>query len=278
MRLQRSAGAGSWRYMTLDDLDPRYSTILCDVWGVIHDGGALFPGARERLERWTGEGRRVVLVTNAPRPAERIERELVAKGLPRTCFHAVTSSGEAGIRALTDPVRPVGFLGTEEDRADLEGRGVRLIESGWAELAAAGLNEWHHSAEDYDAAMHDWLDRDVLFHCLNPDRVVVHLGERYVCPGALADRYEAMGGRVAWYGKPHPPIYDTALALAGNPPRDTVVMVGDSLKNDMTGAIEQGFAGVFVQGGIHAGEEFPADFGADHGAPGWRPLMCVETL
>ncbi|QDP20285.1 HAD-IIA family hydrolase [Sphingomonas xanthus] len=262
----------------LDHLDPRYSTVLCDVWGVIHDGGVLFAGSRERLERWTGEGRRVVLVTNAPRPAERVERELVAMGLPRACFHAVTSSGEAGIRALTDPVRPVGFLGTEEDRADLEGRGVELVGSGWTELAAAGLEEWHHRAEDYDGAMHDWLDRDVLFHCLNPDRVVVHRGERYVCPGALADRYEAMGGRVAWYGKPHPPIYKTALELAGNPPPDRVVMVGDSLNNDMAGAIEQGFAAVFVQSGIHAGEEIPADFGALHGAPGWRPLMCVETL
>lgn len=262
----------------LDNLDPRYSTILCDVWGVVHGGGALFPGVVDRLTRWSGEGRTVIMVTNAPRPASRIERELVARGLPRSSFHAVTSSGEAGIRALIEPVRPVGFLGTEEDREDLEGRGVQLVETGWTELAAAGLNEWHHSAEDYEGAMHDWLDRDVLFHCLNPDRVVVHHGERYVCPGALAERYEAMGGRVAWYGKPHPPIYETALALAGNPPRETVVMVGDSLKNDMAGAIEQGFAGIFVQSGIHAGEEFPADFGAEHGAPGWRPLMIVETL
>lgn len=218
------------------------------------------------------------MVTNAPRPASRIENELVEKGLPRSSFHAVTSSGEAGIRALTDPVRPVGFLGTPEDREDLESRGVQLVDSGWSEIAAAGLNEWHHTVDDYDGALHDWLDRDIMFHCLNPDRVVVHLGERYVCPGALADRYEAMGGRVAWYGKPYAPIYDSALALAGNPPRETILMIGDSLKNDMVGAVEQGFDAVFVTGGIHAGEAFPADFGEKHGRPGWRPVAIVETI
>lgn len=262
----------------LDDLDPCYSTILCDVWGVIHDGGALLPGAKDRLLRWRQEGRTVVLVTNAPRPASTVERSLLSFGLPREAWNAVTSSGEAGIAALTDPPRPVGFLGTPEDRFDLEERGVVLVERGYTELAAAGLEEWHHSADDYHDRLQQWLDRDVLFHCLNPDRIVVHRGERYVCPGALADLYESMGGRVAWYGKPHAAIYDHAIKLAGNPDRKSVMVIGDSLRNDMAGAVEQGFAAIFVTGGIHAGEQFPADFGAQHGHPGWRPLMSVETL
>lgn len=262
----------------LDDLDPRYTTILCDVWGVLHDGGELFPGVKERLLRWAKEGRQVVLLTNAPRPASRIEYDLRSMGLPREAWHAVVSSGAAGIAALTNPPRPVGFLGTDEDRLDLESNGVILTDGDCREIAAAGLDEWHHTLDDYRRDFEGWKARDVLFHCLNPDRVVVHLGERYVCPGALADVYEAMGGRVAWYGKPFAPIYDYAMQVAGNPPRGTVVAIGDSLQTDMAGAAEQGFDAIFVTGGIHAGEAFPADFGEKHGRPGWRPVAMIETI
>jgi ribonucleotide monophosphatase NagD (HAD superfamily) len=53
-------------------------------------------------------------------------------------------------------------------------------------------------------------NRDVLFHCFNPDRVVVRGGVPEPCAGALADVYEGMGGRCEWYGKPHHGIYEYA--------------------------------------------------------------------
>ena len=264
--------------MDLDALDPKYSTILCDVWGVIHDGGALLPGAKQRLLRWEGEGRRVILITNAPRPASTIERELLSFGLPRAAWDAVTSSGAAGIAALTDPPRSVGFLGTAEDRADLVAEGVRLIDDGYSELAAAGLEDWYDTLDDYRERLREWRARDVLFHCLNPDRIVVHKGQRLVCPGALADEYETLGGRVIWYGKPHAAIYDHALALAGHPPRETVLVVGDGPATDLVGAARQGLDALFVTGGIHAGEELPDAFYEEHGLGGWRPIGSVETL
>src|SRR6185369_9447346 len=100
--------------------------------------------------------------------------------------------------------------------------------------------------------------RRVRFHCFNPDRVVIHGGVAELCAGALADAYAAMGGAVSWYGKPYPAIYRHALNLAGNPPKESVLAVGDSLVTDMLGAAREGFDAVFVQGGIHAGEDFPA--------------------
>ena len=77
-----------------DSLDPKYRLILCDVWGVVHDGVTLYPGAADRLTRWRKEGRCVVLLTNAPRTAEAVEQQLARIGLPREAFDAVaTSSG-----------------------------------------------------------------------------------------------------------------------------------------------------------------------------------------
>ena len=89
----------------LDALDPKYRVILCDIWGVVHDGGHLFPGAQDRLLQWKGEGRHIVLLTNAPRPASTVGRYLDGLGLPRQAYDAITTSGEAGIAALTSPAR-----------------------------------------------------------------------------------------------------------------------------------------------------------------------------
>ncbi|MCM8556937.1 TIGR01459 family HAD-type hydrolase [Sphingomicrobium sediminis] len=262
--------------MTLDDLPHSYRTILCDVWGVIHDGGSLFPGVARRFERWAEEGRKVVILTNAPRPADRVERELEAMGLSRDLWHGLTSSGQAGIEALTHPPRKVGFAGTRDDYDDLVAHGVDIAARGEAieEIALTGLDEYRYEVTEYEEELQAWLEQDLLVHCLNPDRIVVHQGQRLVCAGALADEFKARGGRVQFYGKPHLPIFRHALALAGDPPHDEVVMVGDGPMTDMYGAKRVGIDGVLVRGGIQEGAEY--EWGAEF--ENWRPIMSVEGL
>ena len=263
---------------SLDGLDPRYRAILCDIWGVVHDGGRLLPGAADRLLSWQGEGRHVILVTNAPRPASTIAAQLDALGLPRGGYDAITSSGQAGIAALTDPPRGVGFLGMPEDRADLEQGGVTIVDAGFTELACTGLDDRSDDPADYADELAALAAADVLMHCLNPDRVVIHRGRREACAGALADIYETLGGRVTWYGKPHAAIYDHARSLAGNPSREAMLAVGDSLATDMVGAARYGIDAVYVASGIHAGDPVPPDFAGRHGLGDWHPLMTVTGL
>ncbi len=262
----------------LDQLDRSYRAILCDIWGVVHDGAQLLPGAAERLLTWKRQGKRVILLTNAPRPANTVQRDLDRLGLAREAYDAITSSGEAGIAALVNPPRAVGFLGTADDRADLIAHGVALADDSFAELACTGLDEWRGDPADYRDLLEGWADRDVLMHCLNPDRVVIHCGRREACAGALADIYETIGGRVLWYGKPHAPIYAHALSLAGNPPLSEVLAVGDGLITDMLGAARMGIDAVFVSHGIHAGEPIPPDFAARHGLGDWHPLLTVADI
>jgi HAD superfamily hydrolase (TIGR01459 family) len=261
---------------SLDDLSPKYSTVLCDLWGCVHDGHALLPGVVERLERWRSEGRRVLFVTNAPRTGHAIQAQLDALKLPAGLHDGIVTAGGTGAAQLLG--RPVGFLGTADDRADLEARGLCFVEAGYAELACAGLELERPAAEQYEAELQAWRSADVLLHCLNPDRIVHHMGQMVVCAGALADRYEALGGRVVWYGKPFRAIYDHALEIAGSPALDTVVAVGDGLVTDVLGAARAGIACVFVAGGIHAGEEFPAHFATRHGLGDWRPMLVVPGL
>ena len=263
----------------LDALDPRYRTILCDVWGVVHDGVTLYPGVIERLRQWRREGRTIILLTNAPRPAESVAAQLDRIGLPNDCWDHIATSGEAGIAALAGLGRPVGFIGTRADRSDLTEHGVAIAEHGdFTDLACAGIDEVRREVGDYRDELEHLAKRGVTMHCLNPDKMVVRGGVAEPCAGALAELYQAMGGQVIWYGKPHPAIYDHAMHLAGYPPRDRVLMIGDALETDILGAALYGLDAVFVTGGIHRGNEFPDDFGARHGLGTWQPVAVVDGL
>lgn len=263
----------------LDSLDPKYRLILCDVWGVVHDGVKLYAGAEARLRQWRGEGRCVALITNAPRTAEAVEQQLARIGLSRDAYDFVATSGEAGIEALNALAQPVGFVGTNGDREILEGRGVRIAECDeFRELACTGIMEGRPKPESYVPDLKAWVARDVRMHCLNPDRVVVRGGALEACAGAIADLYEELGGRVTWYGKPFEAIYRHALHRAGDPPASAVLAVGDGLRTDILGAARMGFDAVFVSGGIHAGEPFPEDFAEEHELGAWRPVAVVDGL
>jgi HAD superfamily hydrolase (TIGR01459 family) len=262
-----------------DTLDPKYRLILCDVWGVVHDGVALYPGARERLAQWRKERRCVVLLTNAPRTEDAVEQQLGRIGLPRKAYDAIATSGEAGIAALNALGRPVGFIGTAGDRAVLESSGVRIAaDADFTDLACTGIREGEPDPGQYRAELEELAGRDVHLHCLNPDRLVMRGGVPEACAGALADIYQMLGGRVTWYGKPFPAIYEHALHRAGDPPKDEVLAVGDGLQTDILGAARMGFDTVFVTGGIHRGEPFPEDFAQANGLGDWRPVAVVDSL
>lgn len=263
----------------LDALDPGYKLILCDVWGVVHDGVSLYPGATERLRKWHAEGRTVALITNAPRTADAVEKQLARIGLPRDAYDFVATSGEAGIQALKALEQPVGFVGTASDRAILDGREVRIAEhDDFTDLACTGLTENRPDLREYRPDFERWVERGVEMHCLNPDRLVIRGGVLEACAGALADIYQELGGAVTWYGKPHRAIYSHALRRAGDPRAGEVLAIGDGLQTDILGAARMGFDAVFVSGGIHAGEPFPEDFAKRNGLADWKPIAVVPGL
>ncbi|MGH6659815.1 MAG: hypothetical protein ACREBM_09235, partial [Sphingomicrobium sp.] len=149
----------------LGALDPRYRAIFCDLWGVVHDGVTLFPGVSERLRQWRGEGRWVILLTNAPRTADAVAVQLERLGLARDCWDHIATSGEAGIAALVALARPVGFIGTAADRSDLASRGVVFAEGDdFTDLACAGIDEARREVGDYRPELEQATARGVVLH------------------------------------------------------------------------------------------------------------------
>ncbi len=249
----------------LSEISDRYDAILCDIWGVLHNGVASFALASEALASFRRRGGVVVLITNAPRPSPPVHRQVLRLGVPAEAFDAVVTSGDVTIGLIEertgDPVLHIGparDLSLFDAAAEAMGRRPKLVSLQDAQYAlCTGLrNDETEMPDDYEPELRAIASRDMTMICANPD-IVIHRGENLIyCAGALARRYEEIGGSVIYAGKPHARIYDRALTLAeralGAPlSKDRVVAIGDGMKTDIAGASRAGLDALLVTQGIH---------------------------
>jgi HAD superfamily hydrolase (TIGR01459 family) len=246
----------------LSALASRYDAALSDVWGVLHNGVAAYPSACEALVKFRAAGKGVVLITNSPRPSAAIIPELDRVGVPREAYDAIVSSGDVSRAILEDyRGRTLHYVGPPgENDALFEGLDIRL---GPAEEAAAVVVTDLDTNDDtpamYEERVASWRRRNLPLIAANPDRVVEH-GDRIIyCGGALADLYEAQGGRILMAGKPYRPIYREAQKLAeaatgGTLEKSRILAIGDSVRTDAIGAASFGLDLLFITGSIHAEE------------------------
>ncbi|KRP96430.1 TIGR01459 family HAD-type hydrolase [Bradyrhizobium yuanmingense] len=237
--------------------------VLSDIWGVVHNGLESFPEACEALHTYRSRGGTVILITNAPRPADSVQRQLRKLGVPDETYDAIVSSGDlTRLYVAEHPGRKMFWLGPERDNSIYRGLDAVTAPLEQADyIVCTGLyDDETETAEDYRGMMLQARERKLTLVCANPD-IVVERGDRLIyCAGAIAELYRELGGEVIFYGKPHRPIYERAMALAGERQgyqidRKKVLAIGDSVRTDLTGAREFGIDCLFVTRGIHA-EEF----------------------
>src|ERR1043166_685809 len=243
-------------------LAPAYDVLLCDVWGVVHNGVAATVPSCDALIRYRAAGGTVVLITNAPRPGEFVQTFIDKLGVPRDAYDGIVSSGDVTPTEVAARAgQRVFHIGPERDLPIFEGLGVALVPVERADfVVCSGLfDDTKETPQDYTELVGVMRRRGLPMICANPD-VVVERGEQLVyCAGAIADLYAADGGDVLFAGKPYRPIYDQALATAqalrGRPvERARVLAIGDSVRTDLTGAHTFGIDCLFVTAGIHAEE------------------------
>ncbi len=249
----------------LSILAPRYDALLCDVWGVLHNGIDAFPGAWQALARFRRGGGKVVLLTNAPRPAEPIHAQLARLGVAREAYDDLLTSGDVTREMLmARPERRVLHIGPDRDLALYEGLPHVLVGDDEAEVVVAtGLfDDFNETPEDYRERLGALARRRLPMVCANPDLVVERGTQKIFCAGSLAHLYIAeLGGEATLIGKPYAPVYEEArlriAELTGKPfDAARVLAIGDGLPTDIRGAHGQGIDALFITGGIHA-----ADFG-----------------
>lgn len=246
-----------------------YRGILCDVWGVLHNGIAAFEPACDALIRFRRAGGRVVLITNAPRPWAHVADQLDRLGVPRGAYDRIVTSGDSTRDMLRrERVERLFHLGPDRDLSLFEDLAVDRVGVDEAEIVVCtGLfDDRNETPDDYLPQLERIKDLGLRFLCANPD-IVVEVGDALLwCAGALARAYAELGGEVIIPGKPHAPIYRSAMARLDEAARSVVppsqiLAIGDGLETDIAGAAGQGIAALFISSGIHA-----ADFG-DADAP-----------
>lgn len=262
---------------SLAEISAPYDALFCDLWGCLHNGVAAFPAAVAALQAFRATGGRVVLLTNAPRPAKYVIATLDRLGVPRDAWDLVVSSGDAAQDAMFAGAigRKVWHLGPAKDNGFFEevpeawqGQpGVIRVPLEEAEgiVCTGPFDELNEVPEDYRPRFLLAKTRGLPMLCANPD-IVVDMGEtRIYCAGALAALYEEMGGEALYFGKPHPPVYDLArrrLAALGVAEDARILAIGDGVNTDVAGAAGEGIDALFVTGGLAADQ-----FGPDVEAP-----------
>src|SRR5882724_2880418 len=247
----------------LRDLVDGVEVVLSDIWGVVHNGLEAFPEACAALRSYRRQGGTVVLITNAPRPADSVQRQLRKLGVADDTYDAIVSSGDLTRHYVADhPGRKVFWLGPERDNSIYRGLDpvlAPLVEADYI-VCTGLLDDETESAEDYREMMQKARERKLTLICANPD-IVVERGDRLIyCAAAIAELYRELGGDLIFYGKPHRPIYERAMALAAKRrghaiQRERVLAIGDSVRTDLAGAHDFEIDCLFVTRGIHS-EEF----------------------
>lgn len=237
-----------------------YDLVICDIWGVIHNGLKPYPEVLDCLSRLRTSGICVAFLSNAPRPNEKVEIELKRIGINRDYYDILFTSGEAtrqhllrrNFRFMTRESQKFFHLGPKRCSDTVAGVGKEVDMDTADFIVCTGLfDDENEQASDYDNMLQKGIDRSIPLVCANPDLVVMR-GEKMIpCAGSVALYYAGLGGRVQSYGKPYPEVFNKVLKLANVGPAKAL-MIGDGLETDIRGARESSIDSLWIAGGINA--------------------------
>ncbi|MBK5920088.1 hypothetical protein CCR80_03415 [Rhodothalassium salexigens] len=293
--LPRAVGMSVAEPIALDglaDLAGRYRGVICDVWGVLHNGQRLYPGVGDALAGLRANMGPVVLLSNAPKSARTISSSIAAMGLPATAYDRVMSSGSlvrdvlrTAIAKKGGPIR-VLFIGKAGDREIIEDLDVTVTDdAGAADLfLACGFDPGYSlDLAPYEPTLRAALGAGHEMICANPDRWAPSGDRLAPCAGLFADRYETMGGRALRCGKPFAEAFEAAIealsGLADRPlTRREILVIGDGPETDIAGAERMGLDCVLIESGLHSAPGGSAAPAPRPGLARHRPTYTLESL
>lgn len=243
----------------ISELSEAYDGFIIDLFGVVHNGETAFAGAIDCLAHLVACGKRVVLLSNSPRRKQEVSDHLLGMGISDALYDELITSGELVFEALSGTEsggslqlgRRFYHMGPRVLSKLMAGTGKRAVsavKNADFVLATGTLEE--QTLAEREALLHASHERRLPMICANPDLEVLIGDRRLECAGAIAARYEAIGGEAWYFGKPHQQAYTRALSVLALPP-SFVVCIGDGLNTDVLGANRSGIDAVLVADGIH---------------------------
>jgi HAD superfamily hydrolase (TIGR01459 family) len=249
----------------LSEVADKYEAFILDLWGVVHNGLAPYPGVLDCMEKLRSDGRQILLLSNAPRTHNFVEDFLENIGVERENYDLILTSGDMTRIVLED--KRFDFLkgdeksfyqfGAERDKGLEDGLNYQKVNSlSEADfLICTGLvDDETETPENYRDLLVEASKYKLPMICANPDLTVMRGENMHYCAGALAQLYETLGGQVELFGKPYPWAYKMAMEKLQISDPSKILAVGDSMRTDIKGATGASIDNVLVSGGIHAEE------------------------
>ncbi|MFT5703900.1 MAG: HAD superfamily hydrolase (TIGR01459 family) [Rickettsiales bacterium] len=241
----------------LSEIADNYDYFILDIWGVLHDGTHVYEGAIESLEHLRAKNKKICLLSNAPRRAQKVVVLLENLGIKRELYDFILTSGEATYASLFDSKSTEGYyyIGPEKDADLLHGLGCNIAadaaDAGFA--LVTGFDDGNYDIATKIPQLKAAMDNNLTLICANPDLIVIKKsGEELLCAGIIAEEYKKMGGKVTYFGKPHKLVYEQVFKLFSNVDKSTILAVGDGLETDILGANRNQIDSALIGGGILA--------------------------
>ena len=237
----------------LKSIVDNYDLFFIDLWGVIHNGLELYKNSIKVLNELTKLNKEYILLTNAPRPNSDVRSFVEKMGMDNKISSKVYTSGEAALDYLIKnykdkkffhigPPRDFGLFKTFEDNK------TKVINEADYFLCTGLFDNQDKELSFYYKLLVVHIKKIMV--CTNPDLIVDRGKVREYCAGSVAKVFEKLGGKVEYFGKPYPKVYNQSTNLKDR----KVLCIGDNLNTDIRGANFQNFNSLLISNGIHKEE------------------------
>jgi HAD superfamily hydrolase (TIGR01459 family) len=217
----------------------------------MHNGISLNPKAVEVVEKLSENLKKIVFLSNAPRPSFKVIEFLKKLKMDDKFLTQVITSGEAAMNAINQNKFGKNFyhLGPARDQSLFEKVLINKtsLESCDYIICTGLFDDQEENLDYYNNLLKDHTSKK--FICTNPD-LTVHKGDiEELCAGTIAKTFETLGGKVIYYGKPYKEIYKMCFNS-----EEKVLAIGDNLKTDIKGANNINIDSLFIYNGVHKNE------------------------
>ena len=230
-----------------------YQLFYVDLWGVVHNGVSLYQDAIKVLKEITKKKKDYILLTNAPRPNHSVKIFLEKMGMEKEIRDHVFTSGEASLNYLKKNFFNKNFfhIGPPRDFdlfIDFKKNKLENIKDCDYILCTGLFDDHDKNLGYYKNLFQNSLEKKMI--CTNPDLIVDKGNRRELCAGSVAMVFEKMGGKVIYFGKPYPEVYNQSIDNKNK----KILSIGDNLNTDIKGANLLNFDSLIISNGIHRNE------------------------
>ncbi len=247
------------------EISKNYEVLICDLWGCLHNGKTSFKEALKALETFRKNSKLVVLVTNAPRPKQMVEKQINKLGINSSQYDFLLTSGELTSEYLglcNKNKLKVFHIGNNKNHSVFENikqynRNLQIEITTLREadilVCTEPFNPVSDALENYHDILYSGVKRALPFICSNPD-LVVDVGDvRELCAGSIANMYQSLGGETIYLGKPFRKIYHKVYKFISQKielQKSKILCIGDGINTDIKGATNEGLDSLLIIGGL----------------------------